>query len=88
MARASGLLRLIVETEPFLGEPDVDEGLVTRFDVRVVAGERAERVVVGNARGSLALVAFARGASAAASFSGRGAHLTRNDGRGVGDEKT
>jgi len=40
----------MLATELSLGEPDVDEGLVTWFDVRVVAGERAESLVIGNAR--------------------------------------
>lgn len=44
------MLRVIVETELFLGEPDVDGGLVTWFDVRVMAGERAENVVIGEGR--------------------------------------
>jgi hypothetical protein len=50
MARASGVLRVIVETELSLGEPNVDEGLVTWFDVRVTAGEGADSTVIGNAR--------------------------------------
>jgi hypothetical protein len=39
MTRASGVLRVIVEAELSLGEPNVDEGLVTWFDVLVTAGE-------------------------------------------------
>jgi hypothetical protein len=44
------VLRVFVETELSLGEPNVDEGLVTWFDVRVTAGEGADSAVIGNAR--------------------------------------
>jgi len=50
VARASGVLRVFVETELSLGEPNVDEGLVTWFDVRVTAGEGADSAVIANAR--------------------------------------
>lgn len=50
MARASGVLRVFVETELSLGEPSVDQGLVTWFDVRVTAGEGADSAVIANAR--------------------------------------
>jgi len=46
-AGASGV---IVAAELSLDEPDVDHGLVTWFDVRVVTGDGAESVVIGEAR--------------------------------------
>ena len=50
MARASGVLRVIVETELSLGAPDVDQGLVTWFEVRLMAGHGDENVEIGQAR--------------------------------------
>jgi hypothetical protein len=44
------VLRVIVGAELSLGEPDVDHGLVTWFDVRVAAGEGADGAVIGEAR--------------------------------------
>jgi hypothetical protein len=41
---ASGVLRVIVETELSLAEPDVDQGLVTWFEVRTIAGHGDENV--------------------------------------------
>lgn len=44
------MLRVIVETELSLGEPNVDHGLVTWFDVRIMAGHGDESVGMGQAR--------------------------------------
>lgn len=44
------MLRVIVETQLSLGEPNVDQGLVTWFEVRVVAGHGDENVEIGQAR--------------------------------------
>jgi hypothetical protein len=44
------MLRVSVETELSLGEPDVDQGLVTWFDVRSMAGHGDENVEIGQAR--------------------------------------
>lgn len=44
------MLRVIVETELSLGEPDVDQGLVTWFGVRIMAGHGDESVEIGQAR--------------------------------------
>jgi hypothetical protein len=44
------VLRVIVETELSLGEPNVDHGLVTWFDVRIMAGHGDENVEIGRAR--------------------------------------
>ena len=41
------MLRVIVETQLSLGEPNVDQGLVTWFEVRVVAGHGDENVEIG-----------------------------------------
>ena len=44
------MLRVIVETELSLGEPDVDQGYVTWFEVRIMAGHGDESVEIGQAR--------------------------------------